>query len=47
MLPVMKLDMDYLGLETDDDENEIEDFGAINRSNTKTKSNGIKPTINL
>ena len=30
-----------LGLERDDDENEVEDFGAINRSNTKTKPDGI------
>ena len=30
-----------LGLEVDDDENEIEDFGAINRSNTKTNAFGL------
>ena len=30
-----------LGLELDDDENEIEDFGAINRSNTKTNAFGF------
>ena len=30
-----------LGLEKDDDENEIEDFGAINRSNTKTNAFGL------
>ncbi|MFL2679256.1 MAG: TonB-dependent receptor [Alphaproteobacteria bacterium] len=30
-----------LGLELDDDENEIENFGAINRSNTKTNAFGL------
>ncbi len=30
-----------LGLEKDDDENEIENFGAINRSNTKTNAFGF------
>ena len=30
-----------LGLELDDDENEIESFGAINRSNTKTDAFGF------
>ena len=30
-----------LGLELDDDENEIEDFGAINRSNTKSDAFGF------
>ena len=30
-----------LGLELDDDENEIESFGAINRSNTKTNAFGF------
>ena len=31
-----------LGLKkVDDDENEIEDFGAINRSNTKTNAFGL------
>ncbi|MEE2694869.1 MAG: TonB-dependent receptor [Pseudomonadota bacterium] len=30
-----------LGLELDDDENEIENFGAINRSNTKTNAFGF------
>ena len=30
-----------LGLELDDDENEIEDIGAINRSNTKQNQMGL------
>ena len=30
-----------LGLEVDDDENEIENFGAINRSNTKSNAFGL------
>ena len=33
--------MQSLGLELDDDENEIENFGAINRSNTKTNAFGL------
>ncbi len=35
------IDYNNLGLEVDDDENEIEDFGAINRSNTKTNAFGF------
>ena len=30
-----------LGLELDDDENEVEDIGAINRSNTKQNQMGL------
>ena len=30
-----------LGLERDDDENEVEDIGAINRSNTKQNQMGL------
>ena len=36
-----------LGLELDDDENEIESIGAINRSKHQTKPNGIKFSVNI
>ena len=35
------INYENLGLELDDDENEIESFGAINRSNTKTNAFGF------
>ncbi len=35
------INYEALGLELDDDENEIEGFGAINRSNTKTNAFGF------
>ena len=35
------INYENLGLELDDDENEIESFGAINRSNTKTDAFGF------
>ncbi len=35
------INYENLGLELDDDENEIENFGAINRSNTKTNAFGF------
>ena len=36
-----EINYEALGLELDDDENEIENFGAINRSNTKTNAFGL------
>ncbi len=43
ILDVSGAEINYaaLGLELDDDENEIENFGAINRSNTKTNAFGF------
>ena len=36
-----EINYERLGLELDDDENEIENFGAINRSNTKQDAFGL------